>query len=285
MKTGCVARICAVALAVTMGSGALRAEPSGSAKVEAEEAYRRGQRHLNNKEYDQAIAQLKRAYELDPVPEHLFNLGVAYHLKGDKEAAYEHYSRVLAAEPKDRELVRNTERYMRELESLLLAERKQEIERLRAALAKQTEVAKDAREEAQLLRRERSLPGTTVVVAEREGGRSAVIASMSMAAVGMAMLSAGLVYALEARSAHSELDELGEGDVWSASREWLHERGGSAERNAIVLSIGGGLCVAGGAAVYWYRGRNKERRPLQREISIVPVLGPTGAGAGVIGRF
>lgn len=57
------------------------------------EAFRAGR-------YDQAIASYQAAYALAPRPGGLFNIGRAYHKKGDTKHALEFYKRYLADEPK-----------------------------------------------------------------------------------------------------------------------------------------------------------------------------------------
>src|SRR5215468_1047360 len=57
------------------------------------EAFRAGR-------YDQAIASYQAAYALAPRAGGLFNIGRAYHKKGDAQHALEYYRRYLADEPK-----------------------------------------------------------------------------------------------------------------------------------------------------------------------------------------
>jgi hypothetical protein len=74
-----------------------RAQPAAAGRPDnAEENtprahYQRGLNHYNVAEYDQAIAEFKKAYELSNAPELLFNIGQAYRLKGDCKQAVRVY--------------------------------------------------------------------------------------------------------------------------------------------------------------------------------------------------
>lgn len=77
--------------------------------------------------YDEAIALYKKAYAAIPHPEILFDLGQAYRLKGDAEAALDYYRRYLAAEPGGR-AAGDANRWVAEL-GKQLADRKRELDR------------------------------------------------------------------------------------------------------------------------------------------------------------
>jgi len=70
--------------------------PSQSAK-EARELFAQGQIHYSLGEYEQAIAQFRRAYELTSAPGLLFNIAQAHRLNGDCKQAlaiYRHFVRM-----------------------------------------------------------------------------------------------------------------------------------------------------------------------------------------------
>ncbi len=92
---------------------------------------------------------------------------------------------------------------------------------------------------------------------------------------------------MDARSANNQLDGLGEGDVWNASKDWLHDRGESSNRRMLVLSITGAVFIAGGATLY-YLGDRDARKPLPKEspaVSVRPAVGSTSAGVEIAGQF
>jgi hypothetical protein len=84
----------AVTLLALASPAPLRAQPATAAKP-AENTprahYQRGLNFYNVAEYDQAIAEFKKAYELSNAPELLFNIGQAYRLKGDCKQAVRVY--------------------------------------------------------------------------------------------------------------------------------------------------------------------------------------------------
>lgn len=53
-------------------------------------------------QYDDAIAEFKKAYELEPKPQTLFNIGNAYFKKGDYTSAVEYYQKYLDVDPDGR---------------------------------------------------------------------------------------------------------------------------------------------------------------------------------------
>jgi tetratricopeptide (TPR) repeat protein len=73
----------------------LRAAPPSSAARH----FHAAQTHLDMGEFDDAIAELKSALELDASPEYLFHLGQAYRLKKEKKTALDYYKQYLGIAP------------------------------------------------------------------------------------------------------------------------------------------------------------------------------------------
>lgn len=90
------ARRIALALAWSMSASSLTA---ADPRAEAAAHYRQGKAFADAKQYDQAIAEYRKAYALDGVTSHLFNIARMLHDKGDFAAAIDHYQQYLAAEP------------------------------------------------------------------------------------------------------------------------------------------------------------------------------------------
>jgi len=65
----------------------------------ARERYRVGAQALERAAYDEAIAAFKAGYEQMPLPTFLYNLGLAYRLKGDCAEAARYYRRYLERNP------------------------------------------------------------------------------------------------------------------------------------------------------------------------------------------
>lgn len=83
-----------IALTIAAASSAI-ADDTATAAAH----YKQGKAFCDAHAYDQAIAEYQQAYALDHVAAHLFNIGRAFHLKGDLEKAIDHYRMYLAAEP------------------------------------------------------------------------------------------------------------------------------------------------------------------------------------------
>jgi tetratricopeptide (TPR) repeat protein len=267
--------------------------PAREDRVKAAAELKRGMKLIAEQKYDEAIAAISSAYALDPKTEHLYNLGVAYHLKGDKRAALDHYQRFLASGSKNRQLIKVAKDYATQLEAELAAEdariarEKAEADRKAAADEEaRRKAAEDAEKERladEAARRDRervtAAPATTV----SGGGRGKRAIGTGLLVAGGAALGVAVLAGLDARSANDELDGLGEGDQWTISKQWLHDRGESSEQRALIFGIAGGALVAGGAVLY-YLGERDARRG-ERPVAVAPVLGAGVAGVGVAGAF
>src|SRR5262249_44095985 len=89
-----------LALLVALLPGAARAvEPSAAADAQARSHYELGQRHYNVGDFDRAIDEFKRAYEISPAPGLLFNIAQAYRAKKDREHALYFYTTYLREDP------------------------------------------------------------------------------------------------------------------------------------------------------------------------------------------
>ena len=91
-------RTFAMIIAVTATFRAAYADPKADAKLEVEA----GLAAQTAGKYDEAIAHYKRAYDMVPHPEILFDLGQAHRLNGELEAAYDAYMLYLSSDPNGR---------------------------------------------------------------------------------------------------------------------------------------------------------------------------------------
>lgn len=256
------------------------------AREQAREAIARADSHLGKQEYDLAITEIQRAYELDPQDDHLYNFGVAYSLKGDKKMAYTYFQKYLDAKPKNRALIKRARSQLDEIGLALTDELMREREDIRVALeqaeAKHRKEMEAARASA---RRDAS---TSAPPSSR--GRFKRATGIGLAAAGGLALGAAIVYGLDARSANNELDGLGETDEWTVSRDWLYDRGQASERNMILFSITGAVLVGGGAVLYYMGERDarsaaRERPAPAQAVSAMPTVGPNYTGMVVAGHF
>lgn len=259
-------------------------------------AMQRGIKLIAAKEYDAAIEAITWAHALDPKTEHLYNLGVAHHLKGDRTNALVWYQKFLASSSTNRKLVAAAKGYAAELAAEIEAEKKADAQRKAAREAEEAEAARQRAARQELERQNRLAAVQRAerdrLARERDGWRAAANAGRGKRLLGASLLVAGgaslgvaLVAGLEARSANDELDNLGEGDTWTVSRDWLHERGEAAEKRAIVFSIAAIGLATGGGFLYFLGEREARRSPEERSPVITPVVGTRSAGLSVAGRF
>ncbi|MCG8418132.1 MAG: tetratricopeptide repeat protein [Proteobacteria bacterium] len=275
------------------------------AKRRARDLYKKGKTLVRAKDFDQGIAAIEAAYELDPRVEHLYNLGAAHHLKGDKRRALEYYQRVIV-DSTSGQLVRLARRFAGQLEREIAAEeasraafeareeaaeraveldraRRKAIEEARAARRELRRVRADLQASREQTTRLQSRRDRWRAIARSRGGRGKrFIGSVLMVTGGSALGMAG-AYALVARKADSELEDLDEG----ASQAGLREISDQADERFLVLSIAGGSMFIAGAVLYILGERDATRSPELSEsaLTITPTLGSGAAGISISGRF
>ncbi|MEM9488391.1 MAG: tetratricopeptide repeat protein [Myxococcota bacterium] len=292
------------------------AEPQLSprqARLRARRLFRSGQKQVRNKQYDQGIAAIEAAYELDPRVEHLYNLGAAHHLKGDHSKALDYYRRVIS-DGGPRRLVQVAERFVVELEREVAAA--EQAEALRKAESSSREARREIKKNIEARRvSERQLKETRAdleamtarasraeaerdrwqAIAEvRGGGRGKRVFGAFMMLVGGVGAGGGLAYRLVADQADSELDDLS-ADAEEA-RPGLERIEGDADDRFLVLTIAGGTLFVIGATVYLLGERDARRTPEFKPrgkaegkrsagLIVVPALGPDSAGLLMRGEF
>ena len=75
------------------------------ARTEARSHFKKGMEEISNGKYDDGIVELKRAYEILPHPNVLYNIARAYAEEGDLESSVANYKRYLEGNPSDRDEV------------------------------------------------------------------------------------------------------------------------------------------------------------------------------------
>jgi tetratricopeptide (TPR) repeat protein len=96
-RTSVVAAMLVVLVAGVPASQAQ--EPSREVARQALDQYQRGTAAYRARRYDEAIAAFNRAFELDPAPILIFNIGQAQFKKGERAQALASYRRYLELEP------------------------------------------------------------------------------------------------------------------------------------------------------------------------------------------
>src|SRR5580698_2109861 len=84
-------------LAALIAWGAGTAHADG--RDDARKHFQAGKRHHDAGEWDAALDDYLHAYQLDPSPAFLFDIGQVYRLKGARDKALDYYQRYLEAAP------------------------------------------------------------------------------------------------------------------------------------------------------------------------------------------
>jgi tetratricopeptide (TPR) repeat protein len=210
----------ALALSIALLSPGVAAEPA-SDRERALELYKESKALYREGRFQEAIDRLERAYALEPEPVLLYNLGRAHEGTGKLERAIEVYERYLREDP--------TTSDRGAIEARLETLRRQIAER--EALQQKREPAPEREPEVPRQRPERP----------SKSGASAV--PWVIAGAGAALLGAGVVLGLQARSREDEANDP-ERSALSAS-----DKQRDAERFATLANVafvtGGALAVGG----------------------------------------
>jgi tetratricopeptide (TPR) repeat protein len=212
--------------------------PTTDVLAQAREHFERGKAQQREGRYDLAIGSYLASYQLYPLPEMLYNVALAYRLKGDREHALDYYERYLAAEPNGRG-------------------------------------AGEARRDSEVLRRE--LAGRPVATPPPPAGRPALlapkppeparppppgrplrIAGIAVGGLAVIGLVAGLKFATDARALESDVEAearraetLGWTPAIDARVAQLIDEGNTAERRAATsFLLGGAAGLASGFLFY-----------------------------------
>lgn len=218
------------------------------------------------KRYDEAIDLFNKAYEIDPNPNYLFNIGRVYEEKGDLKKAVEFYQRFVSQAAVD-------------LEAREAATARLKV--LREAL-KQLEEEKNKNEG------ETTEPPVVADPEEDKPDRVRVqrIAGYSLIGVGGAALIVGGV-----------LGGLASADADSAdSAEFVDDRlrlredaRGKAQGADALFITGGVLAAVGVVLVLTTLGKNKDKKQAntsrKRSVAFSPSASPRTMGATLSGRF
>jgi tetratricopeptide (TPR) repeat protein len=260
-----------LALCLVLIAGVASAAPkSGSpAQKKADVLFEQGQASYQSGKYQDAITQFKQAFELVHDPVYLFNIAQSYRKVADCTSADEFYRRYLEAAPKA-ENKDKVEQWLEELRPCV-EQRKQD-----------QEAARKSQEEAERLRRERELadkqrPAPTPVETTVDRGAPLRLGGIALAGLGAVGLGIGIGYGIKGSSIRGDIDEAcARGCQWDSPEiQQQHEAGKSANTRALIGSIGGGVAVIGGVALYML-GR--------RRVETVMVT-PTSGGATVSAKL
>jgi iron complex outermembrane receptor protein len=250
---------------------------------DAKKHFQSGKKHHDTGEWDAALEEYLAAYQLDPNPAFLFNIGQVYRLKGDAPKALDYYQRYLEAAPNAKgsaEARAYAEKIKAELDAAAAAARaQQEAEARRAAEAQRAERAAEEARQQQLEAERRAAEAARVAAAEQRqrAERRLRVAGVSAAAAGAVGIALGVKFGLDARDRERQVSDQSLKD-WTTTLDQAVDDGKSKNlAMEISVGIGAALLVAGGALLVlgWPR----------RETTVTPTVGSNGAGAAVGWEF
>lgn len=99
-------------------AGTATAEPTPADAKAARQHFAAGRRLIEKQKFEEGIREIESAYELDPQALHLYNLGVAHHLRGDDILAIEYY-RLFMLDAAPSKETRSATGYLTQLEKKL----------------------------------------------------------------------------------------------------------------------------------------------------------------------
>jgi tetratricopeptide (TPR) repeat protein len=246
------------ALVLALLHGAVEAvEPASIAEAQARSHFDRGQRHYNVGDFDRAIDEFKRAYEISPAPGLLFNIAQAYRAKKDRDNALYFYTTYLREDPQAPERA-YVEARMSELRgsepSVTEPPAPSPPAPVRPPAAIVTRVPPPARDDP---------------------GHGLKMAGLITAAGGAVLIGTAAVFAVRAGSASDEVSQaFAMHQAWSPHLAEVYADGQNQETAAWIAGAVGAAALATGGVLYYLGAR-------ERPVSIVAGTARGGGSVGI----
>jgi tetratricopeptide (TPR) repeat protein len=232
--------------------------------AEARDHYEKGLKHYNLGEFDPAVEEFKKAYELSDAPGLLFNIAQVYRAKEDYKQALYFYRTYLRLQP-DAPNRADVEARVADLERLVA-----EKQKLQDAPPKET-IPPENKEPLAPTPQMQTPPPQRRDTGEPGSGKTFELAGLITAGVGVALLGTGIVFGLSASSASDDLTKASQmGTPWSPALQQKYDDGQSAQTKATLFTILGGAAIVGGGVLY-YLGWNKNNS----SVALAPLPGGT----------
>ncbi|HTR51403.1 MAG TPA: hypothetical protein VMJ10_11895 [Kofleriaceae bacterium] len=239
-----------VALVLCAAVGRAAADPPTDAEAQAKAADESARRHYELREYSEAIAEYRRAYEALPDALFLFDIAQAYRQLGDCDNARVFYRNYLRERP-DADNRDKVEQFITEMDAC----------------------AKPAPHPQPLP------PPTTAAPMDAPAGSHGglQLAGSLVAAAGLVVTGVAIYYSVQASNRASDLEAACANGCDGSAVASIDRAGQAANRDAIVSYVIGGVAIATGASLFaWARLHAAEP---------VVTATPAGATAGVRVRF
>lgn len=236
-------------------------------KSEAEELSDKAIAEFTAKNYSGAVALFEQAYELDPNPNYLFNIGRVYEEAGDLEPAVEYYAKFVK-QP-----------------GVALDSRETALERLRVlrAILEETKEKDEPKEATQEPKEVVPVTPPPQPVVDTEAERKRKImrgVGFGLAGAGAGALIGAAVVGSLAQGDQDKAFDRDEADSLAARQDFLEKSETKALTADILYGVGGALLLTGVVLVAVGYSKPKTQR-----VALTPTFGPGGGGVDLRLRF
>lgn len=234
----------------------------------ADEYFEESKKLYTIEKYDEAVAALKKAYELSPDPAYLFNIAQALRKKGDCTGAIGYYRKYLRDSP-DAPNRAKVEGWITELEPCAKTQKPVDTKPVDTKPVDPKPVDPKPVDPKPVDTKPvgfKPIDPKPVAPPARRGGKTLRLAGLATAATGGVFLIAGGVLALNARSIQNEIEsDCAMGCDW-ADKQDRDDLGRGRTTLSRLSFVVGGIAVVGGGVMFAL-GRSKSR---EAPVAIVP---------------
>jgi tetratricopeptide (TPR) repeat protein len=277
-----------LSISLALGSSVALAAPAGEAapppetpaegtdtgvtqeeKSEAEALSDKAIEEFSAKNYVGAVELFKQAYEIDPQPNYLFNIGRVYEEAGDFQNAVDYYGKFVKQPGVD------------------LDSREVALERLRVlrAILEETKEPKEEPEEPKEEPKDEPqvTPPPQPVDTDAQRKRKAMRgAGFGLVGAGAGALIGAAVVGSLAQGDRDKAFDFDEADSLAARQDFLDKSHTKAVTADVLFGVGGALLLTGVVLVAIGYSKPKSQPP---RVALTPGFGPTGGGLDLRVRF
>lgn len=244
-----------------------------------------GDRLYKENKYREAAEALKKAFDLEPAPVLLYNIGRAYDQAGELKIALDYYRQFVGQEGADPALVKKANLAMDRLRTLVAkdeagrqlndAEKKRLEDEARAAKEKAAEEAEKARVQKEQYEAEKK----AALEASQKKSSTRLVAGVAIGAVAVASLGTGIAFGVLAGQSKQGFQKASTVD----DKKRLQSE--TVTRSLVAdVCFGAALATAVVAVIVFPKG-GAEPAPAAKSVQVVFSPSPTGAFAGLQGTF
>jgi tetratricopeptide (TPR) repeat protein len=248
------------------GDGSVETGASTAEKSEADSLSEQAIAEFSAKNYAGAIALFEQAYEIDPQPNFLFNIGRVHEEAGNLEQAVEYYAKFVKQPGVD-------------LDSRGVA-----LDRLKVlrAIVEETKEPDVVEPEVEPEPAE-PVPAPTPVDTDSERKRKIMrVSGFALIGVGAGALIGGAVLGSLAQGDRDKAFDRDEADSLAGRRELLDTAQTKALTADVLYGVGGAVLLTG--VILVAVGYAKPKTKTQR-VALTPSFGPQGGGVELLLRF